>query len=97
MGSNGQQWAAMGSNGQQWAAMGSSNGQQWAAMGSNGQHIYEFKSISELLKLFMNTILHYFHLSFSIRKFKKYGTQTEIHGLHGNFKNTSKYEMNYTY
>ena len=35
----------------------------WAAMG-----LYENKYISELFKLFMNTILHYFHLSFPLEK-----------------------------
>ena len=37
----------------------------------------------------MNTILHYFHLSFPLEN-KKYGTQTEIHGFHGNLKNDIK-------
>ena len=49
----------------------------WAAMG-----LYEIKSISELFKLFMNTILHYFHISFPLEKKKN-----EIHGLHGVEKN----------
>ena len=37
----------------------------WAAMG-----IYENKSISELFKLLMNTIVHYFHLSVPLEKNK---------------------------
>ena len=32
--------------------------------------LYENKSISELFKLFMNTILHYFHLRFPLENKK---------------------------
>ena len=61
----------------------------WAAMG-----LYENKSISELFKLFMNTILNYFHLSFPLEKKKVHKPKSMDYT--GIIKMSSRYEMNYT-